>query len=99
MLLECFPTLQQDDIKGAVMGEGGADIKLSPLAQEKIPYKFEAKNQERVNIWGAYAQAKEHGGDGEPVLIIKKNQHHPLVLLDATYFIKLIGKKGGNQAQ
>lgn len=73
------------------MGESGADIKLSPAARKQIPYRFEAKNQERVNVWAAYDQAQEHEGDGEAVVVIKKNHRVPLVLIDAEYFIRMIG--------
>ena len=50
-LLSCFTFLEQDDIKSAIMGESGEDIKLSPAARKVIPYSFECKNQDRLNIW------------------------------------------------
>tara|TARA_R110000765_G_scaffold245803_1_gene347947 strand:+ start:586 stop:933 length:348 start_codon:yes stop_codon:yes gene_type:complete len=89
-LLSLFQTLEPDDIKAAVMGESGADIKLSPAARKQIPYKFEAKNQERVNVWAAYKQAQGHEGGGEAVVVIKKNHHSPLAIVDAEHFISLI---------
>jgi|TARA_Y100000310_G_scaffold146443_1_gene145782 hypothetical protein len=90
--------LEEDDIKPAIMGESGADIKLSPAARRRIPYKFEAKNQERVNVWKAYEQAQGHEGSGEAVVVIKKNHHSPLAIVDAEHFFKLIefiDRKGG----
>jgi hypothetical protein len=92
-LLKTFYTLEPDDIKAAVMGESGADIKLSPAARKEIPYKFEAKNQERVNVWAAYEQAQGHEGGGEAVVVIKKNHHSPLAVVDAKYFFDLMGYK------
>ena len=44
-LLTCFDSLEEDDIKSAIMGESGEDIKLSPAARRAIPYSFECKNQ------------------------------------------------------
>ena len=40
-----FNNLEEDDIKSAIMGESGEDIKLSPAARKLIPYSFECKNQ------------------------------------------------------
>ena len=49
-LLEAFKSLEEDDVKAAIMGESGEDIKLSPAAKRKIRYSFECKNVERLNI-------------------------------------------------
>ena len=43
LLLEEFKELEPDDIRTAIMGETGEDIKLSPAARKKIPYSFECK--------------------------------------------------------
>ena len=43
-LLEAFKSLEADDVKTAIMGESGEDIKLSPAAKRKIRYSFECKN-------------------------------------------------------
>ena len=37
LLLEEFKELEPDDIRTAIMGETGEDIKLSPAARRKIP--------------------------------------------------------------
>ncbi|HCX23425.1 MAG TPA: hypothetical protein DHN29_16010 [Cytophagales bacterium] len=90
-LVERFRFVEADDIKCAIMGEGGADIKLSPLAKAYIPLKIEAKNTEKLNIWSAYKQACEHEGEEEPVVFFKKNRQEPLVTIRAEYFLNLIG--------
>ena len=59
LLLEEFKELEPDDIRTAIMGETGEDIKLSPAARRKIPYSFECKNQEKINIWESLNQAEE----------------------------------------
>ena len=89
LLLETFNQLEPDDIKSAIMGESGEDIKLSPAARRLIPYSFECKNQEAVNVWKAYEQAESNSGDYEPVVFIKRNNQKPLVVVDAEYFVKL----------
>ena len=89
LLLETFNQLEPDDIRSAIMGESGEDIKLSPAARRLIPYSFECKNQEKLNIWESYKQADENSGDYEPIVFVKRNKHKPLVVLDAEYFIKI----------
>ena len=41
LLLETFNQLEPDDIRSAIMGESGEDIKLSPAARKLIPYSFD----------------------------------------------------------
>ena len=42
LLLEKFSEeLEPDDIRSAIMGESGEDLKLSPAARKLIPYSFE----------------------------------------------------------
>ena len=74
LLLEEFKELEPADIRTAIMGETGEDIKLSPAARRKIPYSFECKNQEKINIWESLNQAEENSGDYPPVLIFKINR-------------------------
>lgn len=80
-----------DEIRVAIMGETGADIKLSSSARAKVSLKIECKNHEAfTSIYKAYQQASEHPGDEEPVVFIKKNRHQVLVVLDANYFLEMV---------
>ena len=45
-----FPKLYEDDIKSQTMGMTGEDIVLTPNARLYIPYSFECKNVEKVNV-------------------------------------------------
>ena len=75
ILLEAFKdTLEEDDVKSTTMGESGEDIQLSPAARKLIPYAFECKNQEKLNIWSALEQAESNGEKGTPVLVFKRNR-------------------------
>ena len=80
----------EEDIKTAVMGESGEDIKMARAAREKFPFSIEAKNVEKLNVWQAYDQAKENAGKYEPIVVMKKNRKKPLVVIDAEAFIKLM---------
>ena len=92
-LLFLFPKLEQDDIKGAVMGESGEDIKLSPAARKIIPYSFECKNQERLNIWSSLNQAEDNCKGFDPVLIFKRNRTKTYACVDFDLFLNLIKEK------
>ena len=78
-----------EDIESRSMGAGGEDLIMSRAAREKFPYSNECKNQERLNIWKPYEQAQQNCGEYEPIVLIKRNNVKPLVLVDADYFIEL----------
>ena len=90
LLLEEFKDLEPDDIRTAIMGETGEDIKLSPAARREIPFSFECKNQEKINIWESLNQAEENSGDSKPVLIFKRNRSKTYAVLEIEDFINLI---------
>ncbi len=99
-LLELFPHLSEDDVRSTSMGAGGEDIQLSPLARKSIPYSIEAKNQERLNLWAALDQAKANTPSGsDPIVVLKKNQSKPHVLLSWECFLKLIARPSTDGAQ
>ena len=91
ILLETFTQLEEDDIKSTTMGESGEDIKRSPLARRLLPFSFECKNQEKLNIWNALKQAEENCPNGDsPVVVFKRNRSDTYVSLKFDDFIKLI---------
>ena len=84
-----FLTLTDDDVKVAIMGERGADVKLSKQAKKLFPYDIECKNTEGwAKVYNAYDQADGHGSD-HPVVFIKMNRRTPLAIVDAKHFMKL----------
>ena len=82
-------SIHEEDIESRSMGAGGEDLIMARAAREKFPYSIECKNQEKVNIWSAMKQSRENWGKYEPIVVLKKNNEKPLVLLDAEYFVKL----------
>ena len=72
------------------MGAGGEDLIMARDARQKFPYSVECKNQEKLNVWDAYAQAAANSGDHQPIVFIKKNGKKPLAVIDAEYFIRKI---------
>ena len=86
-----FLTLTDDDIRVAIMGETGADVKLSADAKKLFPYDIECKNTERMTtLYNYYEQAISHETGGEPLLIVKMNHKKPLAIMDAEHFIKVV---------
>ena len=70
---------------------GGLSIKGDIMATQGIlsEFNWECKNQEKINIWESYKQADENSNSYEPVVVLKRNKHKPLVLVDAEYFVEL----------
>ena len=91
-----MPKLKEDDIKSQTMGMCGEDIILSPAARKLIPYSFECKNVEKLNIWSAIEQCEDNAIKidgtlkGEPVVVIKKNRKVPHVVISLEHFLELI---------
>ena len=81
--------VHSEDIESRSMGAGGEDLIMARAARKKFPYSIECKNQENVNVWKAYEQAKENSGDYEPIVVLKRNNTKPLVLIDADYFVRI----------
>ena len=79
-----------EDIESRSMGAGGEDLIMARAAIQKFPFSIECKNVEKLNVWEAYEQAKANCNDYEPLVVMKKNQKKPLVVIDADYFISLV---------
>jgi len=77
-------------IESRSMGAGGEDLIMARAARQKFPFSIECKNVEKLNVWEAYEQAKANCNDYEPLVVMKKNQKKPLVVIDADYFISLV---------
>ena len=94
LLIEHFSDeLEDDDIRCAIMGESGEDLKLSPAARKLIPYSIECKNQEKLNIWDSLEQAEENSNGHTPVLIFKRNRSKTYAVVELNNFLKLIKNK------
>ena len=78
-----------EDIESRSMGAGGEDLIMARAARQKFPFSVECKNVEKLNVWESYSQAVENSKDYEPVVVIKRNNHKPLVVVDAEYFVGL----------
>ena len=85
-----FPSLREGDVKTAVMGESGEDIILSPAARDLIPFSFECKNQERLNIWESLSQAEDNCGKHTPAVVFKRNRTKTYAVLEFDKLLELL---------
>ena len=81
--------IHPEDIESRSMGAGGEDLIMARAARQKFPFSIECKNVEKLNVWEAYKQAEENSKDYEPVVVMKKNNHKTLVVIDAEHFVKI----------
>ena len=66
-------------------------MQLSPAARAVVPFSFECKNCERVNVWDALGQAAANArGRGTPALVVKRNRHEPHVVVPLATFVALL---------
>ena len=94
ILLETFKEqLEPDDIKSTTMGESGEDIQLSPAARKIIPFAFECKNQEKLNIWSSLEQAEDNAGPHIPLLVFKRNRSKTYISMEINDLIKILNDK------
>ena len=84
--------IHPEDIESRSMGAGGQDLIIARAPREKFALSVECKNQEKVNVWESYKQAEDNSKDYEPVVVIKRNNSKPLVLVDAEYFVSMFKK-------
>ena len=89
-ILDMFPFLVKDtDVRSAIMGEQGEDIKLSPKARAILPVSIECKSLAKIAVYSHYEQAMKNAPKGvEPLVVLKANRKKPLVLMDLDHYME-----------
>ena len=98
-LLETFPELEPDDIKGCVMGDTGEDIQLSPAARKMLPLSIEVKRR-KTGLQTAYnymEQASSHS-KGEPVVCYRADRKPWLVMVGLDHYAQLLRSWNDNKS-
>lgn len=80
--------LNPDNIKTAIMGEQGADLKLFGDEKQLFPFDIEVKRLEAINIYAALEQA-DHHGDQEPIVFHRKNRTEWQITMNAEAFLNI----------
>ena len=93
-LKHTFPHLKGNDIRSISMGCQGADLILSTAALKVLPYDFEMKNQENLQLWAAIRQCTrrvdaETDTDIYPMLVIRRNRTKPLAIMPLGHYCYL----------
>lgn len=94
--LKAYFNYADGDIRSAIMGETGSDIKLTPEALQTFNFDIECKNQEGFNnVYKAFEQSRlrTYNSTKEALLILKMNNRKPLAVLDANLFFKFASRK------
>jgi len=86
--------LDPDDVKCALMGESGADIKLSKAARELFDYSVEVKWREKINVWDGIACAKQR--KGEPMFCFKRSRSEMFAVVRLEHLLDLIKQAMAN---
>jgi len=88
-----IPCGKDELIASREMGQSGTDVRLIGKAQEAFPWSVECKYQETWSIPKWIKQAKENQKKGTDwLLVIKRNQHEPIIVFDAEVFFYLLSK-------
>lgn len=82
--------VKTDDIRPAIMGENGMDIKLSAKGKKQFPFAVECKNQEKLNIWEALNQAEDNAEGLVPLVVFKRNRTKVYVALEFGTFLGIL---------
>jgi hypothetical protein len=91
-LKNTFDHLKGNDIRSVSMGCAGADLILSTAALQVLPYDFEMKNQENLQLWAALRQCTKRvdaATEIYPLLVIRKNRTKPLAILPLGHYCYL----------
>lgn len=92
-ILYNFPQLlSTDDVKSTPMGVNSEDVTFSKAAKEYVPFAFECKSRNTIGLYKWYNQLKPPLDGRERVLIIKQDRAEPLAVVDAKFFLQLMGE-------
>jgi hypothetical protein len=92
LLRKYYPTLSEDDLRGASGGQTGEDILMSPLAKGLIKLDIEVKRRKKIAVLEFLEQAQKHGKH-IPVVFMREDRGKMCVLIDANDFLDLITKE------
>ena len=82
-------------IESRAMGQSGSDIRMEKEVIEKFPFAIECKYQESWAVPSWIEQARSYQKQGiDWILICKRNQKPPVIIMDAHAFFEMLKKNG-----
>jgi len=97
-ILDCFPSLEPDDVRSTPMGVSGPDVQLSPRAKELFAHSIEVKNQEKPSLRKSWEQADANSDGCNPLLFTTWNRGPELVTMKVSYYFNLIKEETNEQS-
>ena len=94
LLLGYAKSLTHNDIFLPATSQSGADLKLSEAALKIYPFAMEMKNTEKVNIWAAINQAKNHAKTTnlKPLVLFRRNHSEIYATLSFKDLLEILSK-------
>lgn len=90
LILEYYPTLEEQDLKVTSSGATGEDITFSPLARRTFPVSVECKSRASIVVYKWLEQAKSNSKEYIPIVFAKGNNKEPIAIINAEDFFKLL---------
>lgn len=92
-----FP-LEGNDVRSTSMGCSGSDLIMSPRALQYLPYDWELKNQERVQLWATLKQTRSRIEDNSviPLVVIRKNRTKPVAVVPIVHYFHVVAGRFGH---
>ena len=97
-ILDCFPSLEPDDVRSTPMGVSGPDVQLSPAAKKLYNVSIEVKNQERPGLRKSWEQADANSNGCTTLLFNTWNRGPELVTMKVDYYFNLIKEATNEQS-
>ena len=98
LIMKHIPEIEPGDLYATPAGVTGEDIVRSAKAKRILPFAFELKNQEKLNIWQAIEQSKGHVADHDertiPVVVFRRNRSDLHICLKFDDFLKVYASGG-----
>ena len=89
-LIKQYMGFTDDEVRSNPASVTGEDIILSQAARTKMPFSFEIKRVEKLNVDEGYAQAVSNRNGYIPALVHRKNGKAWLITFDFQTFLKII---------
>jgi hypothetical protein len=80
------------DVKCAVMGENGIDVRFFGRNRDKAPFAVECKRTEAINIHRAFEQASANADGQIPIVVFRRNRDISKVCLSLDDFLGLVAE-------
>ena len=97
LVLDYYPSLEEDDIKVTSSGATGEDLSFSPKARKVLPLSIECKSRNRISVYAWLDQAGTNAGDYIPMVVARGNNKRPIAIIDLEDLFDLLKENKKNE--